>query len=151
MPLDPGDLDVTPALDRENLEQLAQALRELGAHQYPDEPFGQWKIRDDRERHWVQFEPTDADREARTRWQPDPADVASFDHLLRTRHGALDVVPHLAGTYDELRPRAVDVEVDGRLVSVESVADQLATLTVPRRRRISSACGPCGRCSARTA
>ena len=134
VPLEPGDLDVTPALDRENLERLARALEELGARQHPDEPFGRWEADDDGERRWVQFEPTAADREERARWRPDPADVASFDHLLCTRHGALDVVPEIAGTYDDLRPRAVVIERDGRRVCVESIADLLATLTVPRRQ-----------------
>jgi hypothetical protein len=132
--LDPGDLDITPALDRENLERLARALHELGARQYPDEPFGRWEARDDGERRWVEFEPTAADREARARWKPDATDVASFDHLLWTLHGALDVVPEVAGTYDDLRARAVPLKLGARTVWVESVADLLVTLTVPRRR-----------------
>ena len=132
--LRPGDLDVTPALDRDNLERLALALDELGARQYRDEPFGRWEAGDDGERRWIEFEPTAADREARARWRPDPADVATFDHLLWTRYGALDVVPEIAGTYEELRPRAVPIEFDGRSVWVESAGDLLATLTVPRRQ-----------------
>ena len=134
VPLQPGDLDVTPALDPDNLERLARALKELGARQYPDEPFGRWEGDDDGERRWVAFEPTAADRDARARWQPDPADVSSFDHLLSTLHGALDVVPEIAGTYEELRPRAVPIDIDGRRVWVESIADLLATLTLPRRK-----------------
>ena len=133
--LKPADLDVTPALDRENLERLARALDELGARQYPDEPFGRWQADGSGERHWVEFQPTPADREARARWRPDPADATSFDHLLRTRHGTLDVVPDVARTYEELRPRAVQLAFDGRNVFVESIADQLATLTVPRRQK----------------
>ncbi len=132
--LRPGDLDIAPALDRDNLQRLARALDELGARQYPDEPFGRWTVGDDGERRWIAFEPTAAEREARARWRPDPADVGSFDHVLWTRHGALDVVPEVAGTFDELRPRAVRIKIDGRGVWVESVADLLATLTVPRRR-----------------
>lgn len=131
----PSDLDVTPALDRDNLERLARALDELGAQRYPDEPFGQWELGDDGERHWAQFEPTDTDRQARAQWRPDPANVGSFDHLLRTRHGTLDVVTEIAGTYEALRPRAVAIEINGRHVWVESVTDQLATLTVPRRKK----------------
>ena len=131
--VDPGDLDVTPAGDRANLERLAQALEELQARQYPDEPFGRWTVGEDAERRWVEFEPTDADRKARAVWRPDPGDIASFDHLLQTRLGTLDVVPEIAGRYEQLRDRAVPVEVEGRAVWVESVADQLATLTVPRR------------------
>jgi hypothetical protein len=55
------------------------------------------------------FEPTAADRAARAAWAPDPEDPSSFDHLLWTRYGTLDVVP--------------------------AIADQLATLTVPRRSK----------------
>lgn len=135
VPLEPGDLDVTPARDRENLERLARALDDLGARQYPREPFGRWETGEDGERRWVEFEPTEADREARAGWRPDPDDVASVDHLLWTRHGTLDVVPEIAGTYDELRRRANAIDVDGRRVWVESIADQLATLTVPRRAK----------------
>jgi hypothetical protein len=133
--LRPGDLDVTPALDRENLDRLARALAELEASLDPAEPFGRWETIDG-EHTWVAFEPTDADREARTRWRPDPAVRESFDHLLRTSHGALDVVPTIAGTFDELRARAVAVGgAGGRVTWVESIAYQLATLTVPRREK----------------
>ena len=131
--VEPGDLDVTPAGDRGNLERLGQALEDLDARQYPDEPFGRWTISEDGERRWVEFEPTDADRRARAAWSPDPTDIAAFDHLLQTRLGTLDVVPEIAGTYEELRDRALPVDLEGRTVWVESVADQLATLTVPRR------------------
>lgn len=131
----PGDLDVTPACDRENLERLARALADLQARQYPDEPFGQWMTEENGERRWVTFEPTDANRQARAAWHPDPGDIESFDHLLWTRLGTLDVVPEIAGRYDDLRDRAIAVEVDGRTVAVESIGDQLATLTVPRREK----------------
>jgi hypothetical protein len=133
--LRPGDLDVTPALDHENLANLARALAELRATLDPDEPFGRWETVDG-EHTWVAFEPTRADREARTRWRPDPDAPESFDHLLRTPHGALDIVPTIAGSHDDLRARAVPVgRGAGGVVWVESVADQLATLTVPRREK----------------
>jgi hypothetical protein len=135
VPLDPGDLDVTPSLDRENLGRLASALDELGARQYAEAPFGRWATRDDGERTWVEFEPTQADRAARATWRPDPAEAQSFDHLLRTIHGALDVVPELAGAYEDLRARAIQVDLDGAAVWVESISDQLASLTTPRRAR----------------
>jgi hypothetical protein len=133
--LEPGDLDVTPASERENLERLVRALADLDARQYPDEPFGRWTTADDGERRWVTFEPTEADRQAREAWRPDPGDLDSFDHLLWTRLGTLDVVPEVAGRYDDLGERAVTVEVDGLEVAVESIGDQLATLTVPRREK----------------
>jgi hypothetical protein len=133
--VDPGDLDVTPALDRPNLERLARALDALGARQYEDEPFGRWTTEPSGERRWVTFEPTDADRAARAAWRPDPNNVDSFDHLLWTRLGSLDVVPEIAGTYEELGPRALAVVVEERPILVESLEDQLATLTVPRREK----------------
>jgi hypothetical protein len=100
---------VTPALNRSNLAGLAAALTELGARQYEEEPFGRWETQPDGEQRWVLFEPTAADRAARAAWAPDPEDPSSFDHLLWTRYGTLDVVP--------------------------AIADQLATLTVPRRSK----------------
>lgn len=133
--IEPGDLDITPSLDRENLERLTRALDDLRARLDPDEPFGRWEMGAQGERQWVTFEPTVADREGRARWRPDPAQVSTFDHLLQTRHGTLDVVPVLSGTYEELHPRAIEVKVNGRRVYVESIADQLATLTVPRRQK----------------
>lgn len=66
---------------------------------------------------------------------PDPSDAASFDHLLESKHGALDIVPEVSGTYDDLIARAVAINVDGGPVWVESVDDLLATLTVARRAK----------------
>jgi hypothetical protein len=138
VPLEPGDLDVTPSSDQENLGRLAAALEELGADIDPEEPFGRWETGDDGERRWLAFEPTDADRKAREEWRPRPEDPASFDHLVRTRFGALDVVPEIAGSYEELQRRATLIEVDGRSVWIESIEDQLATLTIPRRSKDAS-------------
>ena len=133
--VEPGDLDVTPASDQENLSRLAAALEEVDADVDPEEPFGRWETGDAGERRWLAFEPTDADRKAREEWRPRPDDPASFDQLVRTRFGALDVVPEIAGSYEELRRRATLIEVDGRSVWTESIEDQLATLTIPRRRK----------------
>jgi hypothetical protein len=131
----PGDLDVTPALDRENLERLAAVLRAIRARQAPDGPFGDWQTQPGGEQKWVQREATPEDVSARAAWQPDPANPASFDHLLESDLGAIDVVPEVSGTYEQLRPRAVEVEAYGERVWVESVADLLATITVPRREK----------------
>jgi hypothetical protein len=46
--------------------------------------------------------------------------------------GALDVVPEVSGPYGDLIARAVPLDIDGLRVWVESIADLLATLTVPR-------------------
>ena len=80
-------------------------------------------------------EPTPEDIAARDTWQPDPADPASFDYLLRSKYGAVDIVPEVSGTYEELMPRAAALEVEGRTVFVEAVHDLPATITVPRREK----------------
>jgi hypothetical protein len=133
--LSPGDLDITPALDVGNLARLARALESIEARQDPDAPFGHWKRGDDGEQHWIETDPTPESVAARASWRPDASDPTSFDHLLQSSHGALDVVPAVSGSYDDLVERSTLVEVDGVSVRVESVEDLLATLTVPRRAR----------------
>lgn len=135
VPLVPGDLDITPALDVDNLTRLAHVLESIEARQDPRAPFGHWERGDDGEQHWVETAPTPQAVAARASWRPDPADPASFDHLLQSKHGALDVVPEVSGTYDELIARAVRLDIDGVSFWVESVEDLLATLTVPRRAK----------------
>ena len=135
VPLEPGDLDITPALDRDNLARLARVLEAIDARQDPDAPFGDWKIDTDGEQHWIERKPTPEDIAARASWKPDPADPASFDHLLQSRHGAIDVVPTVSGNYDQLIPQSAVTEVDGQQVWIESIADLLTTLTVPRRQK----------------
>lgn len=131
----PGDLDITPALDVDRLRRLATVLEAIEARQDPRAPFGQWERQDDGEQRWVEFEPTPDDVRARVNWRPDPSEPASFDHLLQSSHGAIDVVPVVSGTYDDLMARAVPLDIEGRRVWVESVEDLLATLTVPRRAK----------------
>jgi hypothetical protein len=133
VPLVPGDLDITPALDVGNLTRLAAVLDSIEARQDPSAPFGHWERGDDGEQHWIKTARTPKAVAKRASWRPDPADPTSFDHLLRSSHGALDVVPEVSGTYDELMARAVALEIDGIPVWVESVEDLLATLTIPRR------------------
>ncbi len=133
--LTPGDLDITPALDVANLTRLAAALASIEARPDQDGPFGDWRIGPDGERHWVQREPQPGERERRMAWAPDPEEPSTFDELLETRLGALDLVPEISGRYDELAPRAERVEAFGQLIAVASIADQLATLTVARRAK----------------
>ena len=133
--LDPGDLDITPALDRDNLARLARTLQAIEARPDPDGPFGEWLEESAGEWRWVERQPAAGEVEARRAWRADPGDPASFDELLRSRLGALDVVPRVSGTYDELAPRAVQIEAFGARLLVESIADLLATLTVPRREK----------------
>ena len=135
VPVEPGDLDITPALDVDNLARLAHVLASIEARQDRRAPFGHWEKRDDGERQWIETAPTPEAVAARASWRPDPAEPSSFDHLLESKHGAVDVVPEVSGTYDELRARAVRLDVDGVSVWVESVDDLLATLTVPRRAK----------------
>jgi hypothetical protein len=133
--LEPRDLDITPARDQDNLKRLARVLGIIEARQDADAAFGQWEIGDGGERRWVQREPTQQDIAARAAWQPDPADPASFDHLLQSKYGAIDIVPEVSGTYEELMPHAVELKVDGQSVFVEAIHDLLATITVPRREK----------------
>lgn len=133
--LTPGDLDITPALDVANLTRLAAALAAVDARPDPDGPFGSWQADPDGERRWVERAPRPGEREARLRWRPDPADPSSFDELLETRYGALDVVPELSGTYEDLAGRADRVRAYAQDILAASVADQLAALTVPRRAK----------------
>jgi hypothetical protein len=53
--------------------------------------------------------------------RPDPA---SFDYL--PKYGAIDIVPQMSGTYEELIPRAAKLEVAGQTIWVEAVQDLLA-------------------------
>lgn len=131
----PGDLDITPALDVDNLTRLAAALESIEARQDPSAPFGHWERGDDGEQHWVETARTPEAVAARASWAPNPVDPASFDYLLQTGHGALDVVPEVSGTYDELMARSVPLDVEGLGVWVESIPDLLETLTVPRRAK----------------
>jgi hypothetical protein len=55
--------------------------------------------------------------------------------LLQSRYGAIDIVPSVSGTFEELLPHAVVLDVDGQRVWVEAVHDLLATITVPRRAK----------------
>ena len=58
----PGDLDITPALDVDNLTRLAGVLESIDARQDPSAPFGHWVRGDDGEQHWVQPARAGSDR-----------------------------------------------------------------------------------------
>ena len=107
--LEPGDLDITPALDHDNLVRLARVLEMIDAQQDPHAPFGDWEVGVDGEQRWIEREPTPEDIAARASWKPQPGDPSSFDHLLQSRYGAIDIVPRVSGSYDELMPQAVRV------------------------------------------
>lgn len=129
--IEPGDLDITPACDRETLGRLACVLKALQAR--PEPTPGHWSTGPDGERKWVCEEPTPEHLARLEQWFPNPDDPTSFDHLFFTRLGNLDVVPEIAGTYEVLRRRAVAAEFAGCEVFVAHVDDLLAALTVPRR------------------
>ena len=129
----PRDLDIAPALNESNLLRLAAALANIDARPDPDGPFGDWHVETDGEQRWVEREPLPGEREKRVNWHPDATDPSSFDHLLVSRHGSIDVVPVVTGTYDDLIMRADSVHAFGHALRVAAVGDLLATLTVPRR------------------
>jgi hypothetical protein len=131
----PGDLDVTPALDRENLARLSDLLLALEASLPDTDDVGHWQVQPDGERKWISRQATPEDRLARARWQPDPDDVSTLDHLFHTRHGNLDVVPDLTGDYGTLMKRAVRMEAHGQEVCVVHVDELLTALTAPRRKK----------------
>jgi hypothetical protein len=121
----PADLDVAPATDRDNLDRLAAALRDLHARPTPER--GEWRVDEAGERAWVE------DGELRPARELDPGDSTTFDHSFQTAHGRLDVVPVVAGTHAELRGRASWLSVAGREAWVAHPADVLAGMTGPRR------------------
>lgn len=125
----PGDLDITPALDRENLRILAALLEQIEA---TPESLGHWETKPDGEKKWVEEETT---AEALAGWQPDLQDISTFDHLFFTRLGNFDVVPEIAGDYEVLRQGAVRKNAFGYEVWIAHVDDVLAKLTVPRREK----------------
>ena len=86
----PSDLDIAPALDRDNLQRLATLLRELTAKP-----------------KYVPSWTRGLSREECDRWEPKPADERNLDHRFVTSQGELDVVPRLAGEYSDLASRAV--------------------------------------------
>jgi hypothetical protein len=136
--LQPGDLDITPALDGQNLTRLVSLLVEIEAALPDGDEVGRWEVQPDGERKWISRTATPEDRQRRARWQPDPEDVASLDHLFYTRYGNLDVVPELTGGYDTLLKRATRMIVDGHQVWVVHVDELLAALTIPRRKKDTS-------------
>ncbi|HLU37261.1 MAG TPA: hypothetical protein VKZ61_15980 [Thermomicrobiales bacterium] len=128
----PGDLDIVPETSPANLERLSEALRDIDAVSWP--VTGRWMEQND-EFRWESF-PEDHPLYGQRITDPDPSDVTTFDSLFATRHGELDIVPLIAGTYNDLAPRASRLTVQGVPdVLVSSVEDLLARLIVPRRAK----------------
>lgn len=130
-----GDLDITPALDVENLGQLATVLREIEAGLDPTAPFGHWETHLNGEKKWVADAATPEQHARRAHWPPDPTDVSTFDHLFCSRLGNFDIVPVVSGTYETLMQRAVLMHAWGCAIWVVHVDELVAALTVPRRAK----------------
>jgi hypothetical protein len=122
---EPADLDVVPDTDPANLDRLATALAELDAT--PMAETGSWHTDDTGEFRWVE------DGVERLPRPLDPDDAATFDHSFATRHGRLDVVPVVAGSFAELRSRATRLAIAGREAWVAHPADVMVGMTGPRR------------------
>ena len=127
----PGDLDIVPAPETDNLRRLASLLLELNARPSTS---GHWVVQPDGEKRWV-TDKSAMGLESRAHWTPDPHNVASFDHLFFTKLGNLDVVPELVGSFERLNKRAVPMNAHGREIRAAHPDDLLATLTVPRRKK----------------
>jgi len=123
--VEPADLDVIPATDEANLGRLVEALAALDV-EVPVET-GEWQTDAAGDFTWVK---DGIERPARPL---DASDPATFDHSFATPHGRLDVVPVIAGSYDDLRPRASRLLVAGREAWVAHPADVVAGMTGPRR------------------
>jgi catechol 2,3-dioxygenase-like lactoylglutathione lyase family enzyme len=123
----PGDLDIVPGTDPDNLRRLADALAALGAE--PSIETGEWRTDEAGEPQWVD------DGVARQPRPLDPNDASTFDHSFATRHGRLDVVPVVAGAHDALRRRATRLAVEGHQTWVAAPSDVLAGMTAPRRAK----------------
>lgn len=123
--VEPADLDIIPATDPGNLRRLADALAALDV-EVPVET-GEWQTDAAGDFIWVK------DGIERPPRPLDTSDPATFDHSFATPHGRMDVVPIIAGSYDDLRPRASRLPVAGREAWVAHPADVLAGMTGPRR------------------
>ena len=112
--LTPGDLDICPALDEENLQPLANALREMEAK--------------------PRYTPGWNTQEECDNWSPHPLTEENFDHLFETALGDLDVVPRPYGpegkldrfTYERLNERAITSTTFGVEVRVADLDDLIA-------------------------
>lgn len=131
--LQPGDFDITPALDQPNLQRLVALLVAIEAR--PNDDGGHWATHSNGERHWIAPLDPAAAQAAQARWQPDPADLSSLDHLFSSRYGNFDVVPDLSGSYDILIERAASLSAHGYQIDVMHINELLACVTVPRRAK----------------
>ncbi|HVD41522.1 MAG TPA: nucleotidyltransferase [Solirubrobacterales bacterium] len=98
------DVDVVPAPDRENLERLAQVLRDLEAEIEGAEDFEEGEL-------------------------PDPLDPSTLElggnWVLATRLGRLDVMQWIgdAALWEDLSPRALEDSIGGLPIKIVSYED----------------------------
>ena len=121
----PGDLDIVPATDAANLRRLADSLASLDAEAAIDT--GAWTTDAHGEHRWVE------DGVERRPRPLNPDDPDTFDHSFSTPIGRLDVVPRIAGSYEQLRGRASRLAPAGHPAWVAHPIDLLTGMTVPRR------------------
>lgn len=114
----PGDLDVVPDLDSDNLGRLAAAISTLDG--FP-EPSPEWE-------HGLSVD------EVR-RWRQHPASEANLNHNFVTPYGMLDVVPRLTGTYEELMEEARPTRIEGEEVMAADIAPILDRVRISRRKK----------------
>jgi uncharacterized protein (DUF952 family) len=116
----PGDLDICPSPEPDNLQRLVIVLVEIGAKPRVGVP------------GWVT-------EEEAVRWQPTP-DLQALELLYETPFGDLDVLAAALGPggrgyieYDELDAGSVTIDVGGTPVAVASPAHLLASKIGARR------------------
>lgn len=131
----PGDFDIVPAQNLENLTSLAQLLQKLEASLPDTDEIGQWEVQADGEKKWVSRKITPQERIQRAKWFPNPEDISSFDSLFHTRCGNFDIVPNLSGEYVMLIKRAKMSTYSGHEIWLINIDEILAALTVPRRNK----------------
>ena len=81
-------------------------LESIEARQDPTAPFGHWERGDDGERTLGHDRSNAGSRRGASELEANPLNPASFDYLLESRHGAIDVVQEVSGTSDDLIARA---------------------------------------------
>jgi hypothetical protein len=123
----PGDLDVCPALDEENLNRLGSVLKEIKAR---PRVIPGWMTAD-----------------ASAAWTPEPPTEANLDHLFETAFGDFDVVPRPYGPngkidrfdFIRLSEQAVTVEIFGETVRIAGIDDLVASKLSQRRVEVIAA------------
>ncbi|WP_412538372.1 hypothetical protein R8Z50_21265 [Longispora sp. K20-0274] len=116
----PADLDVTPSTTPDNLARLAAALTAAGA--VPAYTPG-WR--------------DDFTLDTCRAWRPEPPTEDQLEYLYVTRHGMLDLPLRMCGSYAELVPAAVSVDVGGvpvKVCALSAVLDRVTALTSPKHR-----------------